>query len=56
MDAPSFRKGAIGDFDPNCMAANYKLIETYFKLKIHSILLRLIMMTSWICREVPKLD
>ena len=32
-DAPSFHKGDIGYFDPNPMAADYKLIETYFKLK-----------------------
>ena len=33
MDADSSRNGAIGYFDPARMDADYKLIETYFKLK-----------------------
>ncbi len=32
MDADSSRNGAIGYFDPARMAADYKLIEAYFKL------------------------
>ncbi len=34
MDAQSSLKGTISYFDPNRMAADYKLIETYFKQKI----------------------
>ena len=50
MDAQSSLKGAISYFDPNRMAADYKPMETYFKLKSHSIILRLTTMTPRICR------
>jgi len=49
-DALSFYKGDIGYFDPIPMTADYKPIETYFKLKNHSIFLRLATMTSGVCR------
>ena len=37
LDAQKSLKGAISYFDLNRMAADYKPIETYFKLKSHSI-------------------
>ena len=54
LDAQKSLKGAISYFDLNRMAADYKPIETYFKLKCHSIILRITTVIPGFVSDVRK--